>query len=442
VIETPELTTTPPPPSEEVGATGDWVRLGIMGALVVLLGVTAGWAWPAVIFGFIFMIFMHELGHYLTAKWSGMKVTEFFFGFGPRLWSFRRGETEYGVKPFLVGAYVRIIGMSTLEEVDEHDEPRSYRAQSFPRRLAVVCAGSTMHMLMAFVLLVAVMMHGIPGGTVFGNSAAELDRIRMTSTHWTIATVSKGSAAAAAGIKPGDDLVALGGHEIKTFQDMREAVVDHGNEKVAIAYVHDGKRIERTVKLGVRPDDKKVGFLGVSPNIALPSEGRNPVAAVGAAGKEVGLGVKAAVGALGSFFSAHGLNDYASQVREGNGDSAANTPAGGTSAKPERQPGENRLLSIVGALRLGASAAESGWLILALFFIQINIFIGLINMVPLLPFDGGHAAVAIYERVRSRRGRTYRVNMEKLLPLTYGVVLLLGAIFVTSLYLDIVNPIG
>ena len=92
------------------------------------------------------MIFLHELGHYLAAKRAGMKVTEFFIGFGPRIWSFRRGETEYGVKAIPAGAYVRIIGMNNLEEVDPADEPRTYRAavatgSACPWSLA----GSAMH---------------------------------------------------------------------------------------------------------------------------------------------------------------------------------------------------------------------------------------------------------------------------------------------------------
>src|SRR5687768_18508845 len=98
------------------------------------------------------MIFLHELGHYLTAKWAGMKVTEFFVGFGPRIWSFRRGETEYGVKVLPLGGYCRIIGMNNLEPIAPEDEARTYRQQPFPQRLAVAVAGSFMHAVMAFMV--------------------------------------------------------------------------------------------------------------------------------------------------------------------------------------------------------------------------------------------------------------------------------------------------
>ena len=122
--------------------------------------VTGAFPFVLVVIALIVMIMLHELGHFLTAKWSGMKVTEFFLGFGPRLWSVRKGETEYGVKAIPAGGYVRIIGMSNLEEVDPADEPRTYRQQPFPRRLSVAVAGSTMHFIIAFVLLFVLLTGG------------------------------------------------------------------------------------------------------------------------------------------------------------------------------------------------------------------------------------------------------------------------------------------
>jgi Peptidase family M50 len=99
------------------------------------------------------MIFLHELGHFLAAKATGTKATEFFVGFGPRIWSFRRGETEYGIKAIPLGGYVKIIGMTNLEEVDPADEHRSYRQKSYPRRVLMASAGTGMHLLLAFALL-------------------------------------------------------------------------------------------------------------------------------------------------------------------------------------------------------------------------------------------------------------------------------------------------
>src|SRR3546814_10076827 len=118
--------------SSDVCSSDLW-RVALIAAAVVALGVFAGKGWLLIIGALSVMIFLHELGHYLTAKWTGMKVTEFFLGFGPKLWSFRRGETEYGLKLLPIGAYVRIIGMNNLDEVPPEDELRTYRPQSYPR---------------------------------------------------------------------------------------------------------------------------------------------------------------------------------------------------------------------------------------------------------------------------------------------------------------------
>src|SRR5436190_4891279 len=127
-----------------------------------------GWQLLLVVVSIVVMIVLHELGHYIAAKKSGMKVTEFFLGFGPKLWSYRRGETEYGVKAIPAGAYVRIIGMNNLEEVPPEDEARTYRQQSYPKRLLVVSAGSGMHFLLALLCLYMLLtVTGAPSGRVF-----------------------------------------------------------------------------------------------------------------------------------------------------------------------------------------------------------------------------------------------------------------------------------
>src|ERR671910_1307727 len=160
-----------PPPDEPDYETGG-LRLALLVSAMAVAGLWWGWPVLLMILGIVVMIFLHELGHYLTAKWAGMKVTEFFIGFGPKIWSFQRGETEYGLKVIPAGAYVRIIGMNNLDEVDPADEPRTYREQSFPKRLLVVSAGSLMHMLQAFVLLVLLLgVVGVPGGSLTDDAA-------------------------------------------------------------------------------------------------------------------------------------------------------------------------------------------------------------------------------------------------------------------------------
>ena len=167
---------------------GSFVVLGVIVALVALLFVVNPWV-AAIIVGLIVMVMLHEAGHLIAARKTGMKATEYFLGFGPRLWSFRRGETEYGVKAIPAGGYVRIIGMTNMEEVPPEDEPRTYRVSSTGRRLTVVLAGVTVNILLAW-LLFTVAIAG-RGYLLEGPSTS-------------VRQVVSGSAAAEAGVKAGD----------------------------------------------------------------------------------------------------------------------------------------------------------------------------------------------------------------------------------------------
>ncbi|HLM29580.1 MAG TPA: site-2 protease family protein [Acidimicrobiales bacterium] len=415
------------------------VRLALVGVATLAFGLWAGWTPLWVILGFIVMIFLHELGHYLTAKWAGMKVTEFFIGFGPRIWSFRRGETEYGLKVVPAGAYVRIVGMNNLDEADQADEARTYRQQSFPKRLLVVSAGSIMHFLQALVLLViALGIVGVPGGSVVDPDT--------TAEAWAVSGVTADSAADDAGLRSGDRIVAVDGTPVSSFDDgLRSAIATYDvNDTVSFTVERDGARSRVDATLQARPSDIEGGpagsaFLGVGSSNVYPSD---PIglgqAAVQAPGELVRFAGQS-VGALASFFSPNGLGEFADNVSRA--DDRAPAPGATSGSSSDDNGGENRMLSIYGAVRLGSSLSESGLAWFLLFFFQINVFIGIFNMVPLPPLDGGHAIVAIYERIRSRRGLRYHADVAKLMPLTYAVVMGLVLLGVTSLYLDIVNPV-
>ena len=152
---------------------GNVVVLTVLLALLGLLFVVSPWV-AAIIVGLVVMVMLHEAGHLLAARWAGMKATEYFLGFGPRLWSFRRGETEYGVKAIPAGGYVRIIGMSNLEEVDPADEDRTFRRATTGRRLVVILAGVTVNALLALVLFTV----AIAGqGRIYGGPTTTVDSV-------------------------------------------------------------------------------------------------------------------------------------------------------------------------------------------------------------------------------------------------------------------------
>jgi len=402
---------------EEVrGPSKVWGVL-LLAAGLAFLALRAGVGYAAVAVGIIFFIFMHELGHYLTAKWAGMKVTEFFIGFGPRLWSFRRGETEYGVKAIPAGAYVRIIGMSNLEDdVEPSDEERTYRSKPYWRRLSVAVAGSTMHFLMALVLI-----YGILVG--FGDQAED---------RWRVASLSDPSGALEAGVQLGDRIVAIDGQRVETFEEMSEIVRELPGETVTLDVVRDGEALTLEATLGDEnpsTGQKGVGFLGIGRE--YPYERVDPVTAIGRSVTEsIDFG-KEAIGGLAHIFSPSGVRGYV--------DTLANPDADGSGGADVT---EDRPSSIIGVVQIGGQVAERGLVNVFWLMFAFNIFIGIFNLVPLLPFDGGHVAIATYEKIRSMlSGRRYQADVAKLLPLTYAVVLVMALLFVTTIYLDIAHPV-
>ena len=356
----------------------------------------------------ILMIMFHELGHFVMAKRAGMKVTEFFLGFGPRLWSFRKGETEYGVKAIMLGGYVKIIGMSNLEDVDPADEERTYRAKPYRDRLGVAVAGSTMHFIIAAVLLFLVYaVVGIPAARPVVNQ------------------IVADSPAAESDFQVGDRIVAINGQRVDEWEDVPEYVQSHGESQLVFTVERDGATHEialtpRTVEEGGR----QIPRVGIGPEQYLETE---PVpAAIGRTLGDMPRFTWATIKALGGIFSPEGVQNYTELI------------AGGPGADEN-----NRLLSPVGAARVAGQAVDSGWGAVLMFLFAINIFVGIFNMIPLLPLDGGHVAIATYEKIASSvTGRRVQVDFSRLMPITAAVLVLLVVLGLSAFYLDIVRPVG
>jgi membrane-associated protease RseP (regulator of RpoE activity) len=429
---------TPPPPGpaddQPTYETGG-LRLALLIAATVGVGIVWGWPLLVMILGVVVTIFIHELGHYVTAKSSGMKVTEFFIGFGPKIWSFQRGETEYGFKVIPGGAYVRIIGMNNLDEVDPADEPRSYRQQSFPKRLLVVSAGSLSHLLQAFVIGVILLgVVGIPGGSITDPRAEA----------WTVREVVDDSAAQAAGFQEDDRILAVGDRSASDFTNLSDALsaYDVGDEVVfTVDRGGDERTIDATLRARPESESGEAGtpFLGVGTDGDFQAEPDGIVSAIAQTPGEMWGVTTASVGALGRVFSPSGISDFAEDVGSARDEGSEGSGSGGAQASDSgRNP--DGLMSIIGFVRIGSQDVEHRAAFILVLFFQINLLLGLLNMLPLPPLDGGHAALAIYERIRSRPGRRYHADFTKLLPLTYAVFLLIVVLGVTTMYLDIVDP--
>lgn len=390
-----------------------------------------------VVVALIVMIMLHEFGHYVTAKLGHMKVTEFFVGFGPRLWSVRKGETEYGVKALPVGGYVKIIGMHNLDKIeDPADEPRTYRQQPFPQRLAVAVAGSTMHFLIAFLLFFTI-------NTFVGVPAASL-RVGEISKLTT-----GPSPAQEAGIQVGDKVVSIDGHTFTSWDQIPPYIKSRPEQTIQVVVERKGQLVTLSVTPvdlsqvkveGIPATDKPTGFVGIGPKIEFDKV--NPLIAFGRAGKQfvggdypndtqVAPGLVDNAKALAGIFSPKGIASYFHTLTN------SNPPTDGTGGNG------TRFLSPVGFVRVAGQAADTGLFEVLLLLIAINLFVGLFNLLPLLPLDGGHVAIAVYEAIRSKlRGRRYYVDVAKLLPITYAVVMILVFLGVSALYLDIVHPLN
>ncbi|HEX3621203.1 MAG TPA: M50 family metallopeptidase, partial [Acidimicrobiales bacterium] len=365
-------------------------------------------------------VMLHEAGHFVVAKRSGMKCTEFFLGFGPRLWSVRKGETEYGIKALPFGGYVKILGMTNLEaDIDPEDEPRTYRQQSYPKRMAVALAGIVTHFAMAFLLLIMIFAAiGIPGydkRPVIG-SISKLD--------------SGPSPAQTAGFKVGDRIVSIDGNHITRWEDIPPHTQGSAGRELAFVVNRNGTLVDLTATpAAVTSGGETRGVIGIEPKPDV--ERMNPLAAVPRSGSQIWHLSTSSVAGMGSAFSPSSLKNYA-------GDLTNSTKKSSSSTSTDDQ----RFVSVVGVARIAGQAAHSGAFNVVYLLVLLNIFIGVFNLVPLLPLDGGHVAIATYERIRSRAGRRYQADVGKMMPVAAAMIVILVLIGVTSIYLDIVRPMA
>ena len=397
------------------------------GALVWFMVWSVGWVLPLVLLSIIVMVIGHEFGHFISAKRSGMLVTDFFVGFGPILWSRTIGETRYGLRALLLGGYVKVPGMTWQQEVTPEIESRTYRSASYPRKVFFASAGSIMHVVMALILSwSALVFIGVPSSSHIGVSAFE---------KWDGYSMN---AAQRAGMHVGDQLVAIDGTKVRSVLQLIQYVHSHANTSLSLTVLRNG----RDKQLHVTPIDGRkitisgtplasgssaVGYLGVALN--EPNVPVNAFSAVGQSFSEIGSTFKSAVVGTVHVFTPAVFTSLFHQV-------ASSSAA----ANPKNQ--SSRPQSIVGIVRIAVQGTQtSGFGVLLRLLVAVNIFFGVLNMLPMLPLDGGYVAVATYERLRSRRGSWYRADINKLAPVVYAFVSVLFVLFSCTLYLDIVHPI-
>jgi len=383
--------------------------------------------------GIAISIALHEAGHLLTAKMFGMKVRRYFVGFGPRIFSFRRGETEYGLKAIPAGGFCDIAGMTALDPVTQDEVPRAFFRKPTWQRVVVLSAGSATHFLIGVLLLYVLLL---------GWGQARADESRPTAVGEVTCASDQLSAqelapcgpgvpapAADAGLRPGDQIVAVAGTSTPTWEQVVTAIRD-ARGPTPVLVERGGAQVPLVVdvaaakRIGPAGEVTEVGTIGVS-RVQLIEYG--PVSAI-----------PATFEFTGTMFE---------RVWQG------------ILALPQKIPllvdaiaGEPRDLdtpvSVVGASIIGGDAVDQGyWEFFIFLLAALNFFVGVFNLLPLLPLDGGHIMVNVYERgrdwTRARLGKLPMppVDYTRLLPITFVLILVGGAVSLLTLTADIVNPI-
>jgi membrane-associated protease RseP (regulator of RpoE activity) len=389
--------------------------------------------WLIFFVALVVSVMLHETGHFVTAKRFGMKCTQYFFGFGPTLWSFQRGETEYGFKAIPAGGFVKIVGMTSLDEVDPEDEPRSFRRAPAWQRLIVLAAGSFMHFLFAAVLIFCVAFAiGVENDntTQLGTVAACVPASEQALDNGAACTGGDAkSPAVLAGLKVGDQVTSFDGAAVSTWTQLQAAILKvKPGTPVTLTVERDGHPLTLHTALAEVPGHGS--YFGIAATTVFQHQ--SPLAAIEYVGTGFSQEVTGTASALGQIPAAvpHLFQSNRSSTAAGN------------------------VSSVVGAAEATgeAVAANVGWQykvsFVLLLIASLNIFWGILNLLPLLPLDGGHIALVIWERIRAWFARRRRlpdpglVDYTKWVPAMFSVF---GVIAIFSLVLvvaDIWHPVN
>ena len=425
-----------------------------------------------IVVGLALSIGLHEIGHLVPAKLFGVKVTQYMIGFGPTLWSRRRGETEYGMKAIPLGGYISMIGMfppargerakadstgffrglvqdardSSTESITAGDEHRAFYLLPVWKRVIVMFGGPFMNLVLAVLLFgVLLMGFGVAQASTTVASVSEC-ALPATSERQTCEPGDPAAPGAAAGIEPGDRILSVAGEPIDDWSESTAIIREHAGEPVAFVVERDGDTVELEVTpmLSERylfddngavvtdaagdPLTEQAGFVGIG---AVVETVQQPVTEVL---PTVGEGIAGVAGIILN------LPQRMVDIAE-----AAFGPG-------ERDP--NGPMSIVGAGRVAGEVAATDQLEvvqkaagLVGLLGSLNLALFVFNLVPLLPLDGGHIAGALWEGIRRGFAKLFRrpdpgpVDLARLMPLTLAVVVILGGMSALLIYADIVKPV-
>ena len=381
-------------------------------------------------------IALHEAGHMLTAKAFGMRVRRFFVGFGPKVVSVKKGETEYGIAALPFGGFCDIAGMTAMDPLTPEEEPHAMYRKPWWQRVAVMSGGIVMNLFLGFmVLYLLAVSSGIPNPyadrtPTVGEVSCTSDQVDAT----TVADCTGPGPAGEAGVRPGDQILAIDGQEMRTFVEIREYVLTRPGQTVTLDVERAGERmlidvpVASVTRLTPEGTSFEAGAIGVSNAPVEDAVKRfGPVEAVPATARVSGEMLSASVKGIIAF--------------------PGKVPGVVASIFGAERDVEGPI-SVVGASRAGGELVErSMWTVFFFLLVSLNFFLALFNLIPLPPLDGGHIAVVLYETIRDRL-RAMRglpaggpVNYQKLAPVTYAMAALLLGVGVLVIIADVVNPV-
>ena len=352
-------------------------------------------------------VVLHEFGHYISARRSKIAVSEFFVGFGPKLFSFKRNNTEYGLKAILLGGYVKIPGMDENEPVSDYKHDELFHTASWTKKLYIASSGILVNFFLAWIILFS----------IFAFYGIDQPTLKIATIGDSITDPNDDAPSKKAGLLPGDIIYSFNGSEVQSWEELVSIIEVNPEKNVSIGYIRNSQMYLTTTTLESRIfNNEPTGYLGVSPVLERQTLGL--LQAIPATTLiEIDM-TKAAIKGIFTLFNPSTL------------EALLGTYTG------EEVPDEVRPLSPIGLAQAGNQIAEGGYVNLFSLLAFVNIFLAVFNSIPLVPLDGGRIVLALYEGITGKK-----IEDKKLYPIAAVVIFIFVFLGITAFYLDITQPI-